>query len=50
MDVKAIAACCEPVLTGAGLVIREKRGKWAWYRVVPERLEVLRDALSVTGP
>ena len=33
------------VLTEAGLVTREKRGKWAWYRVVPERLAVLRDAL-----
>ena len=33
------------VLTEAGLVSREKRGKWAWYRVVPERLAVLRDAL-----
>jgi ArsR family transcriptional regulator, arsenate/arsenite/antimonite-responsive transcriptional repressor len=38
------------VLTDAGLVTREKRGKWAWYRVVPERLAVLRDALSVPGP
>ncbi len=34
------------VLTEAGLVTREKRGRWAWYRVVPERLAVLRDALS----
>lgn len=35
------------VLTEAGLVTREKRGKWAWYRVNPERLAVLRDALTV---
>lgn len=34
------------VLTEAGLVTREKRGKWAWYRAVPERLAVLRDALG----
>ena len=34
------------VLTDAGLVTREKRGRWAWYRVVPERLAVLRHALS----
>jgi ArsR family transcriptional regulator len=34
------------VLTEAGLLTREKRGKWAWYRVVPERLAVLRDALG----
>lgn len=34
------------VLTEAGLLAREKRGRWAWYRVVPERLAVLRDALG----
>jgi ArsR family transcriptional regulator len=38
------------VLTDAGLLEREKRGRWAWYRVVPERLAVLRDALAVTEP
>lgn len=37
------------LLTEAGLVTREKRGKWAWYRVVPERLAVLRDALAPAG-
>ena len=26
------------VLTDAGLVAREKRGTWAWYSAVPERL------------
>jgi len=34
------------VLTDAGLLSREKRGRWAYYRVVPERLAVLRDALD----
>ena len=34
------------VLTDSGLVHREKRGKWAWYSVVPERMQVLRDALG----
>lgn len=34
------------LLVDAGLLEREKRGKWAWYRVVPERLEVLRGALA----
>lgn len=34
------------MLVDAGLLAREKRGKWAWYRVVPERLEMLRDALA----
>lgn len=33
------------VLVEAGLVEREKRGKWAWYRAVPERMAVLRAAL-----
>ena len=37
------------VLTEAGLLTREKRGKWAWYRVVPERLSGLRDALAPAG-
>ena len=35
------------VLVDAGLLTREKRGKWAWFRPVPERLAVLRDALRV---
>ena len=33
------------VLVDAGLLTREKRGTWAWFRPVPERLAVLRDAL-----
>lgn len=36
------------VLTEAGLLEREKRGRWAYFRVVPERLAVLRDALGTT--
>ena len=35
------------VLHEAGLLRREKRGTWAFYAVVPERLDALRDALSV---
>lgn len=34
------------MLVDAGFLTREKRGKWAWYRVVPERLELLQAALS----
>ena len=30
------------VLTDAGLLEREKRGTWAWYRVVASRLEDVR--------
>ena len=33
-------------LTEAGLIVGEKRGKWMWWRVVPERVTALRDALS----
>src|SRR5881227_2938450 len=29
------------VLYEAGLVDRDKRGSWIWYRVVPERLDAL---------
>jgi ArsR family transcriptional regulator len=34
------------VLLEAGLVQRERRGSWAYYRVVPETLGVLRDILG----
>lgn len=30
------------VLTEAGLLEREKRGTWAWFRVVPSRIEDVR--------
>jgi len=33
------------VLFEAGLVTRDKRGPWVWYRVVPDRLDALRSAL-----
>ena len=34
------------VLLDAGLVEREQRGSWAFYRVVPEQLRSLRDVLG----
>ncbi len=34
------------VLHDAGLLSREKRGRWVWYRTVPERLAALRDSLA----
>lgn len=34
------------ILIDAGLVTRQKRGKWAWYSVVPERLAGLRQVLT----
>lgn len=34
------------VLHDAGLVERERRGPWIWYRVRPDRLEALRGALA----
>ena len=34
------------VLLEAGLVEREQRGSWAYYRVVPATLDALRDVLS----
>ena len=34
------------ILADAGLVTREKRGLWVWYRVVPERLDSLRAVLG----
>jgi ArsR family transcriptional regulator len=34
------------ILVDAGLVTRQKRSLWVWYRVVPERLEALRATLG----
>jgi ArsR family transcriptional regulator len=34
------------ILREAGLVTTEKRGRWAWYFVVPERITALRSALG----
>jgi ArsR family transcriptional regulator len=38
------------VLHDAGLLEREKRGAWVYYRVVPERLEEARSALALRPP
>ncbi len=35
------------LLHAAGLIDREKRGAWVYYRVVPERLAMLAGALAV---
>src|SRR3954447_20597820 len=32
------------ILVDAGLVTREKRGLWVWYRLAPARLDALRSA------
>lgn len=37
------------VLVDAGFVTREKRGRWAWYRLVPERLDQVRRVLGVAA-
>jgi ArsR family transcriptional regulator, arsenate/arsenite/antimonite-responsive transcriptional repressor len=34
------------LLVEAGLLTRHKRGRWAWYQLVPERLELLRSILE----
>jgi ArsR family transcriptional regulator, arsenate/arsenite/antimonite-responsive transcriptional repressor len=34
------------ILVDAGLVSREKRGLWVWYRIVPTRLDALRAVLG----
>lgn len=36
------------VLAEAGLIEGEKRGKWTWWRVVPQRLAEVREALGGT--
>ena len=34
------------ILVDAGLVTREKRGLWVWYRIEPQRLDALRSVLT----
>ncbi|MGB8857893.1 MAG: metalloregulator ArsR/SmtB family transcription factor [Ilumatobacteraceae bacterium] len=34
------------ILVDAGLVERDKRGLWVWYRAVPSRLDALRTVLG----
>ena len=34
------------ILVDAGLIAREKRGLWVWYRAVPGRLDALRAVLG----
>src|SRR4249920_1318535 len=34
------------ILVEAGLIEREKRGLWVWYRLVPSRLDALRAVLG----
>ncbi len=37
------------ILVDAGLIEREKRGRWAWFRVVDSRLTDLRTSLTTPG-
>lgn len=34
------------ILADAGLIVGDKRGRWVWYRAVPERLNQLRSVLA----
>lgn len=34
------------ILHDAGLISREKRGLWVWYRINPDRLDALRSVLA----
>jgi ArsR family transcriptional regulator len=34
------------ILADAGLIVGEKRGRWVWYRIVPERMAHLRGVLA----
>ncbi len=34
------------ILVDAGLIVGEKRGRWVWYRIVPERMAHLRGVLA----
>lgn len=34
------------ILADAGLIVGERRGKWTWWQIVPERLQELRRLLG----
>jgi ArsR family transcriptional regulator len=34
------------ILSEAGLIVGEKRGKWTWWRTVPDQLDAVRKALG----
>jgi ArsR family transcriptional regulator, arsenate/arsenite/antimonite-responsive transcriptional repressor len=34
------------VLADAGLIVGEKRGRWVWWSLVPERVDAVRGALA----
>lgn len=34
------------ILQKAGLITREQRGRWAWFRISPERADFVRSALE----
>ena len=37
------------ILVDAGLLHREQRGKWAYYRLIPGALDALANVLTATG-
>lgn len=37
-------------LSDAGLITGDKRGRWVYWRVVPERIDALRQALNPAAP
>jgi ArsR family transcriptional regulator len=37
------------VLADAGLIRGEKRGRWVWWSVIPERMAAVRDSLGSEG-
>jgi ArsR family transcriptional regulator, arsenate/arsenite/antimonite-responsive transcriptional repressor len=38
------------VMYEVGLLDKERRGNWIYYKVVPERIEALRSILSISPP
>ena len=36
-------------LAAAGLIVGEKRGRWTWWRAVPEQLDALSGVLGTIG-
>jgi DNA-binding transcriptional ArsR family regulator len=34
-------------LSDAGLIVGDRRGRWVWWSIVPERVQALHDALTI---
>jgi hypothetical protein len=49
-ELAVTAARAAVQLAAVGLIVGERRGRWVWWRIVPERMAQLHDSLGVGAP